>query len=186
MSTARTHLDRPRQRFAGVLTAGALTIALLAGCGDEGQDGASPSQPGSTSEDTSTSEDATSTTEEPIMPTDDSGATKVPPSSVALPTGPVPSSILEQPQVRAAVADLAERLQVEESAVTVAGYFAVTWRDGSIGCPEPGMMYTQALVPGTQMVLQADDQLHAYHAASGQPFVYCANPQEPAAGSSTM
>ena len=25
---------------------------------------------------------------------------------------------------------------------------AVTWADGSLGCPEPGMKYTMALVPG--------------------------------------
>jgi len=25
---------------------------------------------------------------------------------------------------------------------------AVVWNDGSLGCPEPGMMYTQALVNG--------------------------------------
>ncbi len=34
------------------------------------------------------------------------------------------------------------------SAMTVLRAEAVTWPDGSLGCPEPGMQYTQALVPG--------------------------------------
>ena len=31
---------------------------------------------------------------------------------------------------------------------------AVTWSDGSLGCPEPGMMYTQALVPGYRVQIR--------------------------------
>lgn len=83
------------------------------------------------------------------------------------------------------MADLAERAGVDLSAVTVAGYREVTWRDGSLGCPEPGMMYTQALVPGEQLVLEVDGELYAYHAATGREFSYCANPQEPAPGGAT-
>ena len=30
---------------------------------------------------------------------------------------------------------------------------AVTWNDGSLGCPEPGRFYTQALVDGLQVVV---------------------------------
>ena len=35
---------------------------------------------------------------------------------------------------------------------------AVTWNDGSLGCPEPGMFYTQALVDGYHVILQAGDE----------------------------
>jgi hypothetical protein len=46
----------------------------------------------------------------------------------------------------------------------------VTWSDGSLGCPEPGMLYTQALVRGYRIVLQAGDERLEYHAGkSGQP-----------------
>jgi len=32
---------------------------------------------------------------------------------------------------------------------------SVVWNDGSLGCPEPGMMYTQALVNGYWVVIEA-------------------------------
>ena len=32
---------------------------------------------------------------------------------------------------------------------------SVTWSDGSLGCPEPGMMYTQALVRGHRIRVDA-------------------------------
>ena len=32
---------------------------------------------------------------------------------------------------------------------------AVTWRSGALGCPEPGMAYTQALVEGYHVVYEA-------------------------------
>jgi hypothetical protein len=35
---------------------------------------------------------------------------------------------------------------------------AVTWNDGSLGCPEPGMMYTQALVDGYWIVFRHGGQ----------------------------
>jgi hypothetical protein len=48
------------------------------------------------------------------------------------------------PVAQPAVADLADRLGVEESIITVASVEEVTWSDGSLGCPEPGMMHTIA------------------------------------------
>jgi hypothetical protein len=34
---------------------------------------------------------------------------------------------------------------------------AVTWPDGALGCPEPGIVYTQALVPGYWVVVEAEE-----------------------------
>ncbi len=97
----------------------------------------------------------------------------------ALPTGPVPDGVREQPEVRAAIEAHAERVGVPVEEVEVAGYAQVTWSDGSLGCPEPGMMYTQALVPGQQLILSVDGKLASYHAANGKPFSYCASPVAP-------
>jgi hypothetical protein len=36
---------------------------------------------------------------------------------------------------------------------------SVVWNDGSLGCPEPGMMYTQALVNGYWVVINAADRI---------------------------
>jgi hypothetical protein len=103
----------------------------------------------------------------------------------ALPTGFVPGDVAERADVRAAVAAEAQRRGVEASRVKIAGYADVTWSDGSIGCPEPGMMYTQALVPGHQLVLEVDGELASYHAAEGRDFAYCASPVPPSGSGST-
>ena len=82
--------------------------------------------------------------------------------------------------VQAAIAAEAERTGVEADQVDVVGYADVTWRDGSLGCPEPGQMYTMALVPGHQLILAVDGTKASYHAAKDKPFAYCANPTAPA------
>jgi predicted small lipoprotein YifL len=58
----------------------------------------------------------------------------------------------------------------------------VTWPDGAIGCPEPGEMYTQALVEGYRIVLDVDGEEVHYHGARDQPPFRCEDPQEPAEG----
>ena len=35
---------------------------------------------------------------------------------------------------------------------------AVTWNDGALGCPKPGVMYTQALVDGFRVVVASGDR----------------------------
>lgn len=114
-----------------------------------------------------------------IPPTDSMSPSEGPLAGSALPTGPVPTSVSERPQVQAAIADLAAREGVGPSEVSVVGYTTLTWNDGSLGCPEPGRMYTQALVPGELLVLQIGERLFSYHAATGKDFAYCAKPQLP-------
>jgi hypothetical protein len=79
------------------------------------------------------------------------------------------------PVVVAAVEDLAGRLGIEPDAVTVIDARAVTWPDGSLGCPEPGMMYTQVLVDGMLVVLEADGRHYEYH--GGDPLFLCEQPK---------
>jgi hypothetical protein len=56
----------------------------------------------------------------------------------------------------------------------------VTWPDGSIGCPQEGEMYTQALVEGYRIILDVGGQEVHYHGTPGEPPFYCEDPQEPA------
>ena len=79
-----------------------------------------------------------------------------------------------------AVADLAGRLGVEPSAITVASVEEVTWRDGSIGCPQPGMMYPQVLTDGSRVVLEAGGRRYEYHAGGRRSAFLCENPEPPA------
>ncbi|MCO5191240.1 MAG: hypothetical protein M9928_06275 [Anaerolineae bacterium] len=53
-----------------------------------------------------------------------------------------------QPAIDALIQQLGADMEAPSSAVQVTGIEAVTWNDGSLGCPEEGMMYTQALVDG--------------------------------------
>ena len=107
------------------------------------------------------------------------GATPTPaPTSLELPTsGATPSSpATDAPGVEAAVADLATHLGVDPGEVVVVSLEDVTWPDGSLGCPQPGMSYTMAQVPGARLVLAAQGREFAYHAGSDPVFTRCANP----------
>lgn len=77
-----------------------------------------------------------------------------------------------------AVADLATRLGIDAAAVEVVGDEPVTWSDGSLGCAERGMAYTQALVEGSRITLQAEGVSYEYHTGgSPEPF-WCESPTE--------
>src|SRR5690606_8109535 len=111
------------------------------------------------------------------------GVTPPPPEpeepTTAPETDPTPSGPLDE-RAQAAVEDLAERLGVDPEAIEVGPLEDVTWPDGSIGCPQPGQHYTQALVPGARPVLTVDGEPYAYHGKGEEPLFYCASPTEPA------
>lgn len=86
---------------------------------------------------------------------------------------PVAAPMNLQGQIEYSMKDLAQRMDVPLDAVVLSGASRVTWRSGALGCPEPGMNYTQALVPGSVIYLRAHDMLHAYHAQIGQQPFYC-------------
>jgi hypothetical protein len=75
-----------------------------------------------------------------------------------------------------------EETGVDRSEIEVVLAEAVTWSDGSIGCPEDGMMYTQALVPGYRVILDVAGEETAFHAPQSGDFFACADPQEPTEG----
>ena len=74
------------------------------------------------------------------------------------------------------VADAATRLGVDPSAVTIVEGHAETWSDGSLGCPQPGMMYTQALVDGYQVIVEANGTQLDYRGSGPGQFRICENP----------
>lgn len=100
-------------------------------------------------------------------------------SDVPTSSSPTPA---EDPKVAAAIADLAKRQGVKSEEITVVSNDKVTWRDGSLGCPEPGKMYTMALTDGVRVVLEAAGKTYEYHGGESGPVAYCENPQEPAPG----
>jgi len=86
---------------------------------------------------------------------------------------PVAAPMNLKGQIEYSMTDLAQRLDVPLDSVVLSGARQVTWRSGALGCPEPGMNYTDALVPGSVVYLRVDNKIHAYHGKfSEQPF-YC-------------
>lgn len=75
--------------------------------------------------------------------------------------------------VDVAIADLADRLSIDPSEIEVVSVEEVTWPDGSLGCPEPGMVYTQALVNGQRIVLLAEGIEYEYHSGGARDPFYC-------------
>lgn len=108
---------------------------------------------------------------------DQTTATDEPPEDPMSTTSPsVPGS--ESPQARAAAADLASRLEVDEKEVAVMALESVTWRDGSLGCAEPGTMYTQALVDGHRITLAVGEEQYEYHDGGGRDPFLCEDPTQ--------
>jgi len=137
-----------RQLRAGVGVAAAVTLVVVLGaCGQQASPG-----PGSTPTPAPTSLEL--------------------PTSRATPSSPATGA----PGVEAAVADLAAHLGIDPGEVVVVGLEDVTWPDGSLGCPQPGMSYTMAQVPGSRLVLAAQGQEFSYHAGSEPVFTRCATP----------
>ena len=64
----------------------------------------------------------------------------------------------------AALNDAAARTRTPQAKIRIVSAEAVTWPDSSLGCPQPGLMYAQALMPGYRVVLEAQDQTLNYHA----------------------
>lgn len=72
----------------------------------------------------------------------------------------------------AALDDAARQTGMKRAALVVESAAAITWSDGSLGCPQPGMMYTQALVPGYRVVIRAGRSVLDYHSSQrGLPFL---------------
>ena len=82
------------------------------------------------------------------------------------------------PPVQQATADLAQRLDVDPAAVEVVRVEEVTWPNAGVGCPEPGMAYTQALVDGQFIQLQVDGVTYNYHSGGQRAPFLCTSKDE--------
>ena len=101
------------------------------------------------------------------------------PRSVVKPTAPVYGEgdvVIEQGLDRLideAIADLAQRLDVPVADITVVAARSVVWPDGSIGCPQPDMLYTQVQVDGAWVHLAFDGETYAYHTGGNRGLFLC-------------
>lgn len=72
--------------------------------------------------------------------------------------------------------DLAKRENVAADQITVVSVSPVQWPTSALGCPQPGVMYSQVVTPGYQIVLEANGLTYEYHSDRGRRAVYCAKP----------
>lgn len=115
------------------------------------------------------------------------------PSSHA--TGPSPASTAEhapspspspadegteapQAHLEAIHADLDSR-GIDGSRATVTQARSVTWQNGSLGCGEPGATYTQAQVPGWQVIVEVDGTSYDYRFGRDTTPILCERPSLP-------
>ena len=50
----------------------------------------------------------------------------------------------------------------------------VDWSDGSLGCPEDGKLYTQAIVPGFRLIFEGGEETLEVHSdLSGSQMAAC-------------
>ena len=82
--------------------------------------------------------------------------------------GQVPQAILEPILNKAAALAKVAREQL-----VMVRAEPVVWNDGSLGCPEPGMMYTQALVNGYWVIIDAAGQTYDFRVDRSGRFQLC-------------
>jgi hypothetical protein len=74
----------------------------------------------------------------------------------------------------ALMADAAQRSGTPVQQLQVRRAQSVTWSDGSMGCPQPGRMYTQALIPGWLIEVAAPGGgVLRYHASQRGAWLHC-------------
>lgn len=88
---------------------------------------------------------------------------------------PAHSDPLPQAVRDALQADAMKRSGLSAAQLSFVSSEKVTWNDGALGCPQPGRMYTQALVPGFRVWIRAGERMLIYHASESGELVLCPN-----------
>jgi hypothetical protein len=63
-------------------------------------------------------------------------------------------------------------LGISNEEIEVVEVEEVEWPDTSLGCPEPGMVYAQVIVPGWRVVMRVGGKVYEYH-SGGRYGVLC-------------
>ena len=80
----------------------------------------------------------------------------------------VPKAILDR-----IVDEAAKLANVPRERLLIVRAEAVIWNDGSLGCPEPGMQYTQALVNGYWVVIRSAEGVYDFRLRRDGGFRLC-------------
>jgi hypothetical protein len=99
-----------------------------------------------------------------------------PPPAVAPVASSVPGSNLspdQQAAVAAAVQDATSRLGLSPGDVSLERVEAREWGDSSLGCPQPGNLYSQIVTPGFLIVINTGGKQLEYHSDTRARVVLC-------------
>lgn len=121
---------------------------------------------------------SSATTAEPTSPATSPSVTTTAPEG----STPVSSEQIDpglKPYIDMAVADLAQRLSIDAAAITVTSATLEQWSDSSLGCPEPGREYAQAMTDGSLIVLDVNGKTYSYHAGGSRTPFLCEQPAKP-------
>lgn len=99
-------------------------------------------------------------------------------------TQAMPAEISVDEQISGAKSELASRLGIDLGTISVKEARSVKWGSGALGCPRPGMSYTQAIIPGVLVMLEAGGTVYRYHGRLYSKMFFCPDDraQEPAYG----
>jgi hypothetical protein len=100
-------------------------------------------------------------------------AARAPEAAVAAQGTPVPLASVPREVRRAVAAAAAGQLKVSPNDIVLTRVEQVTWSDGSLGCPQPGLMYTQMLVPGYRVSVRHREQEAVFHTDARGASVGC-------------
>jgi hypothetical protein len=83
-------------------------------------------------------------------------------------TGEVPAELMES-----ILDDLVKEEGLQRADIEIERAESVIWPSGGLGCPEPGVMYTQAQVLGYWVVLRAAEKQYDYRVSEKGYFRRC-------------
>lgn len=120
----------------------------------------------------------------------DSTQTLLPESTQAQPSNPLltpeATNMLSTPPpvekfVSLSKRDLANRLQVDDSEISLVRTEHTIWLNSALGCPRPGKVYPQGRVPGYRVWLNAEGKEYLYHTDYHGQLILCPelNPDVP-------
>jgi hypothetical protein len=83
--------------------------------------------------------------------------------------------------VQLAKQDLASRLRIDVSTITLAKTAEMEWLNSALGCPRPGVFYPTGRVPGFQIWLDVDGTEYIYNTDLNGALILCPelNPHAP-------
>lgn len=70
---------------------------------------------------------------------------------------------------------LSRHLKISAKDVTIENIEQIDWNDMSLGCPQPGRMYGQAIVPGYRVIARHQNQDYNVHLSRHQALI-CTTP----------